>query len=162
MYTVFSVILFLALTCLLTGLINPDSFRRVFKSKTSRSLITLVFSLISVFSLFIILLTTPPQQISKPVVSSNKAAITTKNVTTNTIIPYTTSTIRDTSLPAGSISIRVKGVDGSETQTWLITYTNGVQTDKKLVSTVINTQPINEVIYVGATVTRNPRESTDN
>ena len=49
----------------------------------------------------------------------------------------------------GTKTVRVKGVAGVRTLTYEITVTDGVQTDKKLVSSVITRAPVTKVIVVG-------------
>lgn len=94
---------------------------------------------------------------NKTVSSSTKApTVTTKTETDTKAIPFTSSTVDDSSLAKGTTKVTTAGVDGSETLTYKITYTNGKQTDKKLVSTSITTQPVNQVTAVGTYVAPAP------
>jgi hypothetical protein len=88
--------------------------------------------------------------------TSNKPVITTKTTTSTNSIPYTSSTVQDASLTKGTTETQTKGVNGVQTQTWLATYSNGVQTNKKLISTITTTSPINEVIEQGTYVAPAP------
>lgn len=64
-------------------------------------------------------------------------------------IPFKTRTVKDPSMAEGARTVRVKGVAGVRTLTYEITVTDGVQTNKRLVSSVITRQPTAKVIAVG-------------
>lgn len=86
--------------------------------------------------------------------NQNPQAPPTQVVSTQTVdetqsIPFTSSSVDNPSLNKGTSKVTTAGVDGSKTLTYEITYTNGVQTDKKLVNTVVNTPPINQVTSIG-------------
>jgi hypothetical protein len=88
--------------------------------------------------------------------TTKKPVITTKSTTTTSSIPYTTSTVDDSSLASGTTKVQTQGVNGLQTTTWLTTYSNGVETSKKQVSVVTTTAPINEVIDQGTYVAPTP------
>ncbi|HVS58718.1 MAG TPA: DUF3761 domain-containing protein [Candidatus Saccharimonadales bacterium] len=72
-----------------------------------------------------------------------------KTVTETKAIPFTTTTVDDTTLNQGTTVTQTKGVDGVETITYKVTYTNGQETDRSIVSDEVTTQPVNEVIAQG-------------
>src|SRR5690606_1979841 len=47
-----------------------------------------------------------------------------------------------------------KGVEGIKTLTYEVTYTDGVETDRKLVSEIVTKEPVSEVIAVGTKETQ--------
>lgn len=65
-----------------------------------------------------------------------------QTVTETQSIPYTTKTVNDSSLPKGTTTVRTKGVEGIKTLTYEVTYTDGVETDRKLVSEIVTKEPV--------------------
>src|SRR5665213_2825735 len=164
-------LVFLSMTGLVIGLINPDIFKKLFKTKTSRKTIWLSFG--SLLVIFFILFgitapknttpidksttsTTASLQATKASNNTKEPVITTKTTTTTTQIPYTTSTVQDSLLAQGITQVQTKGVNGISTTTWLITYSNGIQTSKKQVSLATTKAPVNEVIDQGTYVAPTP------
>ncbi|HEU4422043.1 MAG TPA: G5 domain-containing protein [Pilimelia sp.] len=70
-------------------------------------------------------------------------------VTASRSIPFTTRTVKDSSLPVGTNKIRVNGVAGVKTLTYEVTYTNGVETGRTLLRESVTTAPVTKVIAVG-------------
>lgn len=94
---------------------------------------------------------------SKSSSTSTKApTVTTKTETDTQAVPFTSSTVNDSTLAKGTTKVTTVGVNGSENLTYKLTYTNGVQTDKKLVSTTITIQPVTQVTSVGTYVAPAP------
>ncbi|PZE82762.1 hypothetical protein DEI91_11040 [Curtobacterium sp. MCBD17_032] len=92
--------------------------------------------------------TTPkptPTRTAKPVV-------TTKRVTETAAVPFSTTTVESATAAKGTSSVTTAGVDGIETKTFTVTYTDGVETGRTLTSTVITTPPIAQVTTVGTYV----------
>lgn len=73
-----------------------------------------------------------------------KPKVTTKTVTETQPVPYATETVEDTSITKDEV--RVKGVNGTRTITYEITYTDGKETKRVKKSDKVTTQPITEVI----------------
>lgn len=90
--------------------------------------------------------------------SSPSAAATpvveTRTVTATQSIPFATKTVSDSSSAKGSTKVKVTGVTGVKTLTYEVTYTNGVETGRKLVREVITQPPVTQVIAVGTKVTQ--------
>lgn len=84
--------------------------------------------------------------------SKHTPVVTTKTVTETSSIPYTSSTVSDATLAKGKTAVRTAGVNGVQTSTYQITYTDGKQTDKKLLKQEVTTEPISEVIAEGTYV----------
>jgi resuscitation-promoting factor RpfB len=76
-------------------------------------------------------------------------AIETRTVTETQEIPFEEKTVNDPSLAVGASEVRTQGVAGVKTLTYQVTLTNGVQTDKKLLSEVVTTAPITQVTANG-------------
>ncbi|GAA2533450.1 hypothetical protein GCM10010201_36090 [Pilimelia columellifera subsp. columellifera] len=72
-----------------------------------------------------------------------------RTVTETGSIPFTTKQVNDPSLPSGSTKVKVPGVAGVKTLTFEVTSTNGAQTGKKLIRTVVTKRPITRVIAKG-------------
>lgn len=73
----------------------------------------------------------------------------TKTITTTEVIPFTTIKVNDPSLAPGQTVVRVQGVNGLQTLTYKVTYDDGRETSRVLVSTTMTRQPVTEVIAVG-------------
>jgi resuscitation-promoting factor RpfB len=80
--------------------------------------------------------------------------VETRTVTETKAIAYSTRTVKDSALLAGTTRVRTKGVPGVRTLTYEVTLTDGRQTAKKLITSVVTRKPITKVVAVG---TRKPR-----
>ncbi|MFX3828181.1 G5 domain-containing protein [Streptococcus suis] len=74
-----------------------------------------------------------------------------------TVIKYGTSYVKDTSLPAGESKVLTQGVDGKQTVTIKVTYTNNVETAREIVVTE-TIEPVTEVIAYNDEVSKNREE----
>jgi hypothetical protein len=79
---------------------------------------------------------------------------TTRTVTETRKIPYKTRRVNDAGLARGKTRVRVPGVAGVRTLTYELTYTDGVETDRKLVRQVVTRRPVTRVIAVGTKAAR--------
>lgn len=70
-------------------------------------------------------------------------------VTETQAIAFGTETVRDNTLAKGTETVRTRGVPGVRTLTYEVTFTDGVQTAKKLVRSVVTTEPVTQVVAVG-------------
>ncbi|MFI5833891.1 G5 domain-containing protein [Micromonospora sp. NPDC051300] len=77
-----------------------------------------------------------------------------RTVTSTTKIPYPTRTVKDSTLQSGTKKVRTRGVTGIRTLTYQVTVTDGVQTAKKLIRSVVTRQPVAQVVAVGTKQTR--------
>lgn len=80
-----------------------------------------------------------------------KPTVTTKDVTTETELPFTSESLEDGTLPKGERRIKQAGVNGLRTVVTRITYTDGQETKREVLhdNTV---PPIKEVILIGTYV----------
>ena len=65
------------------------------------------------------------------------------------VVAYETIYCKDPTLPAGETSLLTEGVNGTSTCTALVTYVNGIETQRTVLSEKISQQPVAEVIAVG-------------
>jgi resuscitation-promoting factor RpfB len=79
--------------------------------------------------------------------------VETRTVTETQKIAYPTRTVKDSTLSAGTTRVRTKGVAGVRTLTYQVTVTDGEQTAKKLIKSVVTRKPITKVVVIG---TRQP------
>jgi hypothetical protein len=84
-----------------------------------------------------------------PTTPAAENTIVKKTVTETQSIGYSTRTVQDSSLAKGKTTTRTAGRAGVRTQTYEVTLTNGKQTAKKLVKSVITRKPVTKVVAVG-------------
>lgn len=85
-------------------------------------------------------------------VETAKPKVEVKTVTTTDAIPYTSSTVNDSSLASGTTQVRTVGVNGLMTHTVKVTYTDGVETSRTEPVDTVTTAPVNEVKAIGTYV----------
>lgn len=169
---VLALLFLLSIVLLIWGLISPSHLSKTARlpKPMARSHVGLAFG-IAVFLLLILIGVTGPTQpktVSVKTTSSKTSnasepvqpTITTKTVTTTQPVAYTTKTEDSNSLDKGQTKTVQAGKDGSETLTYNVTYTNGRQTNKTLVSTVVTTQPIQEIVEDGTYAAPAPTPSS--
>jgi hypothetical protein len=78
--------------------------------------------------------------------------ITSKTETETQLIPFTTTTVSDPTLPKGTTKITTQGVNGVSTLTYQVTYSDGKQTKKELLSQVTTTPLTAQVTAIGTYV----------
>ena len=73
------------------------------------------------------------------------------------VVPFDQIRCTDPSLPQGETVILTEGVNGTSICTAVVTYVNGVETERTVLSEKVTSQPISEVIAVGT----GPQEEAD-
>ena len=73
------------------------------------------------------------------------------------VVPFDQIRCTDSSLPQGETAILTEGVNGTSTCTAVVTYVNGVETERTILSEKVTSQPISEIVAVGTGTT----EETD-
>lgn len=96
---------------------------------------------------------TAAPSIAPSTATETTAAVEKRTVITTRAIPFMTKRVNDPTLAKGTTKVRTRGIPGIKTLTYVVTFTNGVQTDKKLVREVITKAPVTRVIAVGTKVT---------
>lgn len=87
--------------------------------------------------------------------ASPSPVVTTRTVTRTRSIPYQTRRVDDASLDRGTTRVRTAGVPGVKTLTYEVTYTNGVETSRRLLRSVVTRQPVTKVVAVGTRAASN-------
>lgn len=99
---------------------------------------------------------TPPtsQSVSTPSASTPaQPVVTHKTISETKSIPFTSSSINDSTISLGKTVVKTYGVNGSETITYDVTYSDGIETNRTIVARTTNASPINEVIAIGTYTT---------
>lgn len=101
----------------------------------------------------------PTPQVQPAVTEEPVPVITTDTVTETEPIPYETERRNDPDLAQGTTRTDTTGQPGEKTFTYEIEYTDGIETDRTLISEEITRQPTNKIIRVG-TYTPPPPQQT--
>lgn len=78
--------------------------------------------------------------------------IDTKDITSIEAIPYDTVSQNDNTLAKGMTKVLVDGVKGERTIVYRVTYTDGQETSRELISSTVTRQPISKVVAIGTYV----------
>ena len=78
----------------------------------------------------------------------------TREISTTSSIPYNIIVREDKTKPVSYRLVEVEGQEGTQTDYYQVTYVNGKETQREYLRTVITTQPVNQVLVVGAGVER--------
>ncbi|HET6532669.1 MAG TPA: G5 domain-containing protein [Actinoplanes sp.] len=93
-----------------------------------------------------------------PVPARRRPTVTSRMVVETREIPYRTRLIRDPDLPRGRKRVQTEGVAGEQTLRWLVTYSDGRPTDRRLVDAVVTKQPQHRVVAFGTRRSQGDRE----
>ena len=72
-----------------------------------------------------------------------------KQIQKTVSIDYTTKEIETSDLYAGETKVQQKGIKGEKTYTYQVTYVNGEETDRELVSEQVTKEPVEKIVLVG-------------
>lgn len=64
-------------------------------------------------------------------------------------IPFSEEEVKDSSLPEGTRKVRTEGVVGTREYVYEVTFVDGVETGRELVSEEVTEEPVTEVIVIG-------------
>jgi resuscitation-promoting factor RpfB len=84
--------------------------------------------------------------------SVKSASTELRTLTETKPVAFQSTTQNDSSLASGTTKVTTAGVNGVETVTYRVTYTNGIETSREKVSDQITTQPVNQVTAIGTYV----------
>jgi hypothetical protein len=87
-----------------------------------------------------------------------RPVLTTRTEIETRAIPFQTRLVRDPSLPRGARKIRSAGVPGEQTLRYLVTFTDGKQTERRLLDTTVTREPQDRVIVFGSRRGGNPHD----
>jgi hypothetical protein len=90
-----------------------------------------------------------PAAPAAPAAAPAGPVVTTQTVTEKRAIPYRTRLVRDPQLARGRKRIQTPGALGEETLRYLVTYSGGRQTDRRLVDAQVTKQPQHRVVAFG-------------
>jgi hypothetical protein len=86
---------------------------------------------------------------------------TTRTVTETQAIPYKTRTAENPALAKGTKKTLTKGVAGVKTLTYEVTYTDGVETGRRLTRQETTLRPVTKVVAVGTKIAPKPASNCD-
>jgi hypothetical protein len=92
---------------------------------------------------------TPVRQ-TVPVDSVAPPALTTRTEYEKREVPFPTRLVRDPELPRGTKKVQSPGVPGEETLRYLVTVTDGRETDRKLMDITVTREPQPRVVAFGS------------
>ncbi len=78
--------------------------------------------------------------------------VKTATITETETIKYDTKKIKDSSLYEGQTEVKTKGVNGKTEHTYSVTYIDGKETSRTLISSEVVTEAVTEVIKVGTKI----------
>jgi len=87
---------------------------------------------------------------------SDEPVVTTKEVRTSTDEPFLQVTVQDATVAAGVTSVTGAGVPGTREFVYSVTYVDGVETARTMVSDTVTVAPVDEVTTVGTYVAPPP------
>ena len=76
-------------------------------------------------------------------------SIVTEEQTYSETIPFQSTTVNDDNMKKGAQKVRTEGKNGEKTITASVTYINGVESTREILSEEIIQEPVNEVVAVG-------------
>ena len=82
--------------------------------------------------------------------------VTEKEVVETSTVPYETKTYDDANLASGSTRVDVEGQNGVRTKKYKVTYTDGRETNRELISDEITTEPVTKVVANGTYIAPKP------
>lgn len=113
---------------------------------------TATIGTVGVVSTSAILAAQPQNVTSNSQVQAKEPVITTEEVQETRDIVFEKQTEDNPLLDSGKTELKQAGVNGVETITYKITYSDGKETSKELISQEVTTEPVNEITYIGTNV----------
>jgi len=83
-----------------------------------------------------------------------RPVVVVKAVVETRSVPFKTSTVYDATLAKGTTRVRTQGVNGTVRLTFEVTYTDGVETGRRLVSQTVIKAAVTKVVVVGTKVNK--------
>lgn len=159
MSTISMMVLLASILCFIIGLINPVVFSRWFGKDINRKRIAMIFGGLMVASFIATSAFASPskekpqpkpeaftQQVSTP-------KIETKEETKTDDIAFQTENKDDSTLEKGQTQVKQEGKNGTKETKYKVTYTNGKETAREIISEVVTVQPVNKIVLSGTKVT---------
>jgi len=152
MSTFFLLLLAASIVCLIIGLSDPQNFRKWFGQNINRKRIALIFGglIVACFILtgaFAKPSSNKPKEESKPAATTQETQtpkVETKEETKTEEIVFQTESKNDSTLEKGQTKVQQEGKNGTKELKYKVTYTDGKETGRDLISETITIQPINK------------------
>jgi hypothetical protein len=175
MSVLLSVMLLLSIICVVWGLVSPSHIANtahIHQHITRRhiiigggSLILVLFILIGLLAPKTVTLRTTNTAVTKHAKTANtttleqpKNGTTSDQITQTQPIAFSTVDENDSNLAAGQTQIGQPGQNGIDTLTYKVVYINGIQAAETLVSKLVTTQPVNQIVENGTYIASAPQE----
>lgn len=91
-------------------------------------------------------------QPSVPVPKRVAPSVVTKNVVVVRPVPFKKKNVKDPELPKGEVVVSTRGVKGSKKVTYAVTYTDGRETSRRIVSQTVTVPPVTQITSIGTKV----------
>ena len=95
------------------------------------------------------------QDVTTKVVNDHKPVITTKDETKDVVLDFEVKVVSDDTLNNGKQEVKQKGVLGKRTIVTRVTYTDGKETKREVISDKVTVEPVAEIVHIG---THNPKQ----
>lgn len=159
-------LLLASIVCFVVGIISPATFRSWFGQGINRGRIALIFGGLIIASSVLTgayaspnesepaVKPEPTSTISAPasVPEEKKPTIEVKEETKTEEIVFDTANKNDSTLGKGQTKIQQEGKNGAKETKYEVTYTDGNETDRKIISENITVHPITKIVLVGTKV----------
>lgn len=96
--------------------------------------------------------TASPKPTATPTPTAPKPTVVTKKVTETQVVDFTVSTVDDGNLAAGTQQVVTPGQAGTRTVVYNVTYTDGVETGRELLTDTVTVAPTTQVVANGTYV----------
>ncbi len=91
-------------------------------------------------------------QPSVPVPKRVAPSVVTKNVVVVRAVAFKKKNVKDPELPKGEVVVSTPGVKGSKKVTYAVTYTDGRETTRRIVSQTVTVPPVTQITSIGTKV----------
>ena len=78
--------------------------------------------------------------------------VTGKEITETVTLDYETKRVQTNDLYVGETKVKQQGENGTEKRTYSVTYLNGEETDRELISSEVTKEPVNKIVLVGTKI----------
>lgn len=170
MNTLFVLLFFVTFSLVIIGVVRPSRFQKIFSGSKHPKRILRNLGIASFVLFLLIGFTTPEDTKQLNSINTNtdkteqkqvpKPKITKETITETEEIPFESTTTNDGSLDKGKTKITSQGINGVKTFTYEIVYTDGKQTDKKLLKEEVITAPVRQITAIGTKAATAPRTPT--
>lgn len=158
MSSISMIVLLASILCLIIGLINPVVFSRWFGKNINRKRIAMIFGGLIVASFVVTGALAGPSENK----SQTKPETVTQEVSTPKIeikeetktddVVFQTENKDDSTIEKDQTRVQQEGKNGAKETKFKVTYTDGKETAREVVSEIVTIQPINKIVLNGTKV----------